>query len=235
MVLYHAFFHMGSTFGIYAGARLFDFFMPVQPFFAGIFIFISGISSRLSHNNTKRGARLLLIAAALTVVTVWVAPLLGFEDLEIWFGILHLLSFSMLFFSLLRPVLDRIAPHWGILLCALLYAFTAEIGSGLLHYGELIVFHLPEKLFESNFLFPFGIYSDTFFSADYFPIFPNVFLFLAGSFAGVYAASGRFPREMYKKRVPFFAFVGRHALVIYICHQVVIIGILSICKAIFKF
>ena len=235
MVLYHTFFLMGSTFGIDAGNKLFEFFMPMQPFFAGIFIFISGISSRLSHNNTARGLRLLLIAAAITAVSVWIAPLIGFDGLQIWFGVLHLLSVSMLIFSLTRPALDRIAPHWGILICALLYAFTAEIGYGVLHFGELIFINIPEKLFSTNLLFPLGIYSDSFFSADYFPVFPHIFLFLAGTFTGVYAAAGRFPRGMYKLRVPFFSFLGRHALIIYVCHQPVIIAILTLCRAIFKF
>ena len=57
MVFYHMFYAMYAFFDISAGKQLFDFFMPFQPLFAWIFIFISGMSSRLSHHNTLRGGK----------------------------------------------------------------------------------------------------------------------------------------------------------------------------------
>lgn len=64
MVFYHAFYSMSEFFNIAVGTKLLDFFTPAEPFFAALFIVISGISSRLSHNNTKRGVRLLCVALA---------------------------------------------------------------------------------------------------------------------------------------------------------------------------
>lgn len=92
MVFYHAFYSMSEFFNIAVGTKLLDFFTPAEPFFAALFIVISGISSRLSHNNTKRGVRLLCVALALTVVTAVIMPMMHFEGAEIYFGILHLLS-----------------------------------------------------------------------------------------------------------------------------------------------
>ena len=40
MVLYHGFFILGELFEVEAATKLFDFFTPVEPFFAGIFIFV---------------------------------------------------------------------------------------------------------------------------------------------------------------------------------------------------
>lgn len=234
MVLYHGFFHVGVTFGYLWGEKLLNFFMPAQPFFAGLFIFISGISCRLSRSNTLRGFRLLGIAAALSFVSIVLCPLIGLDRLGIWFGILHLLSVSMLIFSAAQPVIDKIPPQWGILICTLLYVFTADIGEGVLRIGELLRFELPAVLYEHNFLFPFGIYSNTFFSADYFPIFPHLFLFLAGSYAGVYASRGLFPRQCYSLHSPALSWLGRHALVIYVAHQPLIIGLIYLVKFIFK-
>lgn len=57
MVFYHAFYSMSEFFGFEIGTKLLDFFTPAEPFFAALFIVISGISSRLSHDNTKRGVR----------------------------------------------------------------------------------------------------------------------------------------------------------------------------------
>ncbi len=226
MVFYHAFFVIGSFFEVNAAQALLSFFMPVQPFFAGIFIFISGISSRLSSNNTKRGLRLLIVAALITLATAVIAPKLGLDGMQIYFGILHFLSIAMLIFSLIRPALDKSAPHWGILICAILYAFTSGIGKGEMSFGKLIALNIPDILYNYNFLFPLGIYSDTFYSADYFPVFPHIFLFLAGTFTGIYAVKGSFPRTLYKRRVPLFSFFGRHALVIYVIHQPIIFGVM---------
>lgn len=234
MVLYHCFFQVGITFGYPWGEKLFNFFMPAQPFFAGLFIFISGIACRLSRSNAIRGFRLFGIALAFSFVSIVLCPLIGLDRLGIRFGILHLLSVSMLVFSAAQTALDRISPQWGILLCTLLYVFTADIGEGSLRIGELIRFELPEVLYEHNFLFPFGIYSNTFFSADYFPVFPHIFLFLAGSYAGVYASRGLFPRQCYSLHSPAFSWLGRHALVVYVAHQPIIIGLIYLVKLIFK-
>ena len=64
MIFYHAFYTMAFLFGIPLGRTLLYFFMPAEPYFAGLFILISGISCQLSHSNLIRGAKLLLVAAA---------------------------------------------------------------------------------------------------------------------------------------------------------------------------
>lgn len=232
MVFYHAFFLLGGVFGIEAGEKLMNFFMPVQPLFAAIFILISGISCRLTHNNLRRGIRLLLIAAGFTLVTAYICPLLGLDGLAIYFGILHFLSVSMLIFSALRKLLDKTEPHWGLLLCVFLYAFTAGISEGTLSFGNLIVFNLPDALYNYNFLAPLGIYSPTFSSADYFPLFPNIFIFLTGSFLGVWAKEGKFPSSLYASRCPFFGAIGRKALVIYVIHQPLIFAVVYVIELI---
>ena len=206
MVFYHAFYICGSSFEWEWADSLFGFFMPVQPVFAGIFIFLCGISCSFSKNNLKRGAILLGIALGLTLVTAFLLPALGFYGTEIYFGILHFLAVSILLFALFAKKFRFVSPFSGILLCAILYAFTSEIGNGELGYGELIRFSLPQSLYEHNFLMPFGIYSDDFFSADYFPLFPNVFIFLAGVFTGIHGIKNGYPEWCYAKRVPFFGF-----------------------------
>lgn len=219
MVFYHSFFLLYASFDVELCRKLFYFFMPAEPFFAGTFIFISGISCRLSRNNLKRGLRLLAVSVALTLVTAVILPRFGFVECEIYFGILHFLSVAMLLFALCRKLLDRVKPHWGILLCTVLYVFTSGISNGTLSFANLITVDLPASLYEYNFLFPFGIYSQSFRSADYFAVFPHIFLFLAGSYAGVYAKQGLFPSWAYPCKCRPLAFMGRHSLIIYLAHQ----------------
>ncbi len=219
MIFYHAFYIIGSSFGSDKAVYLFEFFMPVQPLFAGIFISLCGISCTLSRSNFKRGAVLLGIALGMTFVTAVIMPELGFYDCEIYFGILHFLSVSILIFTLLSKPLGRISPFAGILFCSVLYAFTSGMENGVLDYGELISISLPPSLYETNLLMPLGIYSPGFFSADYFPIFPDIFIFLSGVFAGRYFASNGYPETFYQKRVSFFGWLGRKALIIYVVHM----------------
>ena len=224
MIFYHAFYILGTSFGTGGAKELFDFFLPVQPMFAGIFIFICGISCTLSRSNLKRGLILLGIALGMTFVTAFVMPKMGFAECEIYFGILHFLSVSILIYALISKRISKISLFTGILVCAVLYAFTSRIGEGVLAYGSLFSFALPEKLYETNFLVPLGIYNADFFSADYFPLFPDIFIFFAGVFAGKHFITKGYPEWCYENKLPFFSFLGRNALVIYIAHMPLIFG-----------
>ena len=225
MIFYHAFYIIGSFFGAEWANNFFEFFMPVQPFFAGIFIFLCGVSCSLSKNNLKRGAILLAIALGMTLVTAVIMPKLGFFDCEIYFGILHFLSVSIIIYAFLSKSVSKLSPFAGILLCAVLYAFTSGIGSGKLEYGELLTLNIPDNLYQSNILMPFGIYSVSFYSADYFPLLPNIFIFFAGVFAGIHFTKTGYHEQFYKRRIPFFAFLGKKALIIYVIHMPVIYAI----------
>lgn len=221
MVLFHGFYTIGYLFDLAWGRALFLFFQPVEAFFAGIFIFICGISCRLSHSNWKRGGLLLLIAAGISVV-LW----LFMREEMIWFGILHFLAAAILLFALFRPLLDRVPPLAGLLVCALLFLITWWVPGyrdGVFGIPGVLSFPVPDALTEILWLYPLGLSYLP--SSDYFPILPWIFCFLGGSFVGVWAVQGRFPAFMYRRRVPFFSWIGKHTLIIYILHQPVIYGI----------
>ena len=214
MVFYHAFFTFAVLFSSPLAQKLLNFFMPAEPYFAGLFILIAGISSCLSRSNLKRGLKLAVVALIITAVT-------AFMDMIIVFGILHFLSVCMILFGLLKKPLEKI-PFWpGLAGCIVFYLLTMDIQRGIFAFR----IHLPSSLYTTNWLCPFGIYSPTFASADYFPLLPWIFVYLAGTFLGRFAAAGRFPRFTYKKRIPFLVWFGRHALLLYVVHQPVIYGI----------
>lgn len=228
MIFYHTFFTMAFLFSFNSGLKLLAFFMPFEPYFAGIFILISGISSQLSHSNIKRGLILLLIASLITVVTFIFLP-----DVKILFGILHMLSISIIFFGVFKPFFDLIPTTPGLLLSAVFYIFTMNIREGYLGILNIAFITIPNILYKTQYLFPIGITNSTFFSSDYFPLFPWIFLFLFGTFLGRYAKMGLFPEFMYKRKSKFFSFLGTHSLLIYIVHQPIIYIILWIFGLIF--
>lgn len=217
MIFYHGFYTLAYLYGIGWGLVLLRFFLPAEPFFAGAFIFISGISSNLSRSNVKRGAKLCLVALAVSGVTAIVVP-----DELIVFGILHFLSLCMILYGLCKPWIDRLPfSWWEIAVCVFLYLCTMDISRGVVFF----VLHLPAALYQTDFLFPLGIPGPGFRSSDYFPLLPWIFVFFAGGFFGKLAAAGRFPAFALKSRVPFLSWMGRHALILYIVHQPVIYGV----------
>lgn len=221
MVFYHGFYTLAYLYHIEAGMVLLRFFMPAEPWFAGLFMLISGISSDLSHSNLMRGLKLLGVALAVTLVTWLAVP----EELIV-FGILHFLSVCMILYGLLKPVSDRFRFSWAaVAVCVLLFACTRGISRGYLGLSPQLGVFLPDSLYRTNWLAPFGIYNADFISSDYFPLFPWVFVFAAGTLLGKLAAQGKFPAFLYPSRVPFFSWMGRHALILYIVHQPVIYGV----------
>ncbi len=228
MVFYHAFYSIGVFFNILWGIKLFSFFSPAEPFFAGLFILISGISSQLSRSNLQRGCKLLFIAFAVTAVTFFVVG----DDYMIRFGILHMLSICMIAYGLTEKFINKL-PMWvGASICAVLFIMTYNITRGYIGIKPFLWAELPSEWYQTDVFYIIGLPSSSFSSSDYFPIIPWIFIFLAGAYIGKAAAAGKFPKLSYKSRIPFLSWLGRHALIIYIVHQPVIFGLCYIAEII---
>lgn len=259
MVVYHTLYDINDIFGFHIA--LFDMLSVLEPPFAGAFILLSGVSSRFSHSNVLRGARVLAFGLLLTAVTLIFMP-----DQTIYFGILHFLGCAILIFALLRPVLDKIPrpaalviylvlfsvtfrvpyagavgfPHFQAAMPPALYPSYPQLSGSVSHALSAMGLHgaffsgavaFFTNLFQTVFA-AFGVPGPNFFSADYFPLIPWLFLFLAGTVIGVPIKQNKFPQWFYELKVPFFAPAGRHTLLIYIAHQPIIYGLLVL---IFKF
>ena len=196
---------------VFLGAPAWLFSNPVfdllHYIFAGLFITLSGVSSRFSRSNVKRGIKVLLAALAITLVTT-------FLQMPIRFGVLHLLGFCMVFYGLTHRLWDG-APR---LFSLALYAAMTVITALVVHFVPL----------DTRVLWMFGWTYPGFFSADYFPIFPWLFVFLFGTTLGAYIRENRFPRWFYELSPPLFPSVGRHAFIIYLVHQPVLYGITAL-------
>lgn len=71
-----------------------------------MFVAISGASSTFSHNNVRRGIKLLLCALVVSLATYVAMP-----SEFIRFGILHFLGCAALLYALLRPLLEKVPLH----------------------------------------------------------------------------------------------------------------------------
>ena len=131
-----------------------------------------------------------------TAVTLLVLP-----SERILFGILHFLGAAMMLLGLCEPLLGKIPAPVGLLLSALLYLATDSIGQGWIGLGPLRL-ELPRALYDAGFLFPLGLHPRIFASADYYPLLPWLFLFLAGYWLG---------EAFYHRRMPGLLLPGTPA------------------------
>ena len=207
-------YHFGYDLVMFCGAPPSLIMNPVlnalEPFFAGVFIFLSGISCRFSHSNVRRGLQMLGAAAAITVVTYFIG-------LPIWFGIIHFLGAAAILFAVLRPAVDKISRPVQFILYTALF---------------LCAMPFTSRTYDISWLWWLGFRQAGWISSDYFPLLPWIFLYMAGALTGTFVVERRFPVWFYTFKVPFFAAVGRKTMLIYLIHQPILYIITLIITAV---
>ena len=229
MVIYHLGYSMYYLYNIKLGYDIMHYEKPIALVGPWIFILISGISSMLSRSNLIRGLKLAFVAIVISFITILLTP-----QSAIYFGILHFLAFSMILFHFIKPLITKIKVPIGITVCLLLFIITYTVPQGYLSFFGYNIYQLPSILYQQQFLIPLGFITYGFYSADFFPILPYVFMFLTGGFIGVLAKNGKFPKFLYKSRIKLLSLLGRHSLVIYVIHQPFIVFTLFIITSIIK-
>lgn len=217
MVVYHSMFNLKFFFDIEVPIFFDDWFDVVRDVFAGMFICISGIVCNYSRSNLKRGVQCFFIGMIFTFVTAFVTPKSPDS-----FGILHCLGICMMIYGLCQRFFEIVPPSLGILASLALFIFSYNFRIGYSGIGELFKFEMPSFLYSTSVLFPLGFPGKKFASLDYFPLFPWLFLFIGGSFYGVYVKEKRAPSFFYNTHIKFFAAAGRYSIWIYVLHQPVI-------------
>lgn len=195
----------------------------IRDFGAGMLIFISGISSYLSRSNLKRGIKALVVAAGLSIVT-WIFV----RDEFIFIGILHFLGFCMVISHFTIKYIKKIPALPGMIVCTLGFILTYNIYYGRVEFFGLWSYVLPLQWFDSMGTYLLGINWHGLHSADYFPLLPWIFVFIAGNIMGRYFKEGRIPKIMYRDFCPVISYIGTKTLLIYIVHQPVIYGIMEL-------
>lgn len=221
MIAYHAMWNLVYRFGVEIpwfsglGGSVF------QAYIRWSFILISGFSFSLGKNHLKRGLEVLFAACIIELFTYFAMP-----QSAIKYGILTFIATAMLLMIPLDKLFERLWPIAGLCLSALLFAFTYRAREGYFGFGELLEIKLPAALYVNELTAYLGFPSPTFYSADYVPVLPWIFLFFAGYF--LYKTFERYCLLKYLS--PFsvkpLELVGRNALPIYVLHQPVIYGIL---------
>ena len=186
------------------------------------FILISGFCFSLGSHKLRRGLTVLVSSAVVTVVT-----LLFMRNSIIIFGILTFIGSAMLIMLLLEKLLRHVNCFVGFFLSVLLFIMFEHVVSGYISLF-FVKIYLPKWLFANIFTAFFGFPPISFVSFDYFPIFPWIFLYIAGYYLFHIFSRLGLMRLLRRPRILPLEFVGRHTLIIYLAHQPLIYGILYI-------
>lgn len=206
MIVWHFLFDLASE-GLVPGSLMQSPVMELARYaIAGSFIAISGVCARLSKRPLRRG--LIVFGAALLVSAA--TYLFG---APVYWGILHLLGACMLLYAAVRK-------RWEAL------PGTYACGAALLVF--VLTFALPIRVrVGAPFLFPLGLRTAAFASADYYPLLPWGALFFAAA-----AAAERLdempPEKKYRSAPRALAWLSRRSLFIYLIHQPVLFALAAL-------
>ena len=186
-----------------------------------VFILLSGFCLPLGRHPYKRGAVVFGAGALVTAVTALLLP----ADLVL-FGVLTFLGSAMVLTTLAQPLLRRIPAGVGAVVSFALFALTYHTMDGYWGLGALR-WLLPRGLYANCFTAYLGFYPFGFFSADYFPLIPWLFLFWTGFY--LYHLVGKERLEpLHRSVCPPLGWLGRNSLMLYLLHQPVIYGVLTV-------
>lgn len=169
-----------------------------------LFMLLSGISCTLSKNNVKRGIRVLAIALLITLATHLYSDALGVK-----FGVLHFLGLSMILYEAVKKANPYVLLAAGVII----------IIAGNL-FGKITMSH--------DIFFIFNLTSNSFYSSDYYPLFPWLGIFLFGIVIGKLFYSSKESLLPFSIKENPISKAGRHTLILYVIHQPLILVILSL-------
>ena len=242
MIVYHAVWDLVYMFGRDWAWYRSDFAYIWQQSICWTFIILSGFCFSLGKKKMRRGLVVFGAGVVISLVTELFMP-----QNRIRFGVLTLLGNSMIIMAVVEKIGERFQDGtskesttsrgqkngslvvWKLVICVVLFAVTKRINYRVLGFADVMVARLPRFLYNlgdfGNYL---GFTEQTFFSTDYFSLFPWLFLFLTGYYFYKWMEEKQWLTGLSK--VPslgaWWRPIGRYSLIIYLLHQPVIYGLL---------
>lgn len=181
------------------------------------FILLSGFCWQMGHHPIRRGLMSFLGGAAVSLVTLVVMP-----SEPVRFGVLTFLGTAALLTVPLRRLLDRLPPRPGLGLSFALFLLTRDVNRGFLGFADVAVCRLPADWYANTLTAGLGFPAPGFVSSDYFSLLPWLFLFWTGYYLYKLRPAEPLLPDL---RLPVFAAMGQHSLLIYLLHQPLLYGL----------
>lgn len=221
MILYHAAWNLKYLFGVpcdwYGGTGKYLW----QQSICWMFILLSGFCWSLSRSHLRRGLLVFGGGALVSLVTNLLMP-----ENRILFGILTCIGSCVLLLILLEGLLKKVPAGIGAAVSFCLFLLLRNCYYGSLGFEGAVITQLPEALYRNTLTAYLGFPPASFYSTDYFPLVPWLFLYLTGYFIyrildGLDLNGKLFGRGS----LPVLSWMGRNSLLIYLLHQPVLYGV----------
>ena len=170
-----------------------------------VFLFLSavGISLVIAHGKGIKFKKFLkrLLYLGIAALFVSAGTYVMFPDGWVYFGILHLIWFSTII-----AISFVNLPKTSLLIAALILISSIVDQPNLSFISYLLEPYLPLG------------------SIDYYPLFP----WLSFVFIGIYLGHNPYYQKIFIFRLNWLEVIGKHALIIYLTHQIVLFSIVSL-------
>ena len=207
--------------------------MIIQPMALAAFCFISGVSSAFTKNNWKRAIIMVVFWAIIALGGLLVTQILMANNvdysLRVDFNIIGVLAFSTLIYCFIQK------RSWRAILAAILISFLLSTFF-IPALRDTLYNHLGGRYstrpgtsynVPNVYIIPFWEYPA---QSDYVPLFPYIIFFLLGALFSFFFYQ-KTHQSLFPKRGEWerpICFIGRHTLIIYLAHFIVIRGIFII-------
>ena len=221
MIAFHGLWNLVFLFGVrcgwYAGTPKYLW----QQCICWSFILLSGFCWKLSRSHLRRGLLVFGGGIIVSAVTCILMP-----ENRILFGILTCIGSCVLLMIPLEKLLQKVPAAPGMAASLLLFLLLRNCQRGNLGFEGLVLCPLPEVLYRGYLTAYLGFPHAGFFSTDYFPVIPWLFLFVCGYFLyRILDERGLNERLFARGQVPVLSWMGRNSLLIYLLHQPVLYGL----------
>lgn len=224
MIIYHGVWDLVYLYGMDWGWYRSDLAFVWQQSICWTFILLSGFCWSFSKNPLKQG---LLVSGGGIVVTI-VTLMFSYES-RIVFGVLSLIGAAALLMIPLKKYFEKLPAACGFALMFFMFAVTYGINDGYLGIFGIEILKLPETLYANLFTTFLGFTERYFFSADYFSLFPWVFLYFAGYFLYRLWKMEKIPGAIcLNQKIPFLTRLGKKSLIVYMLHQPILYFLLEL-------
>lgn len=245
MIIYHAVWDLVYIFRVDWQWYKSDLAFYWQQAICWSFIFISGFCWKMSKRNLRRGLQVFGGGLVITIATLIFMP-----GSRVIFGVLTLIGSSMLLMIPCDKLLRKVNPIVGVIVSFLIFLIVYPVNDGYLGIAGQKWIILPRELYNSMLSTYLGFPMPGFWSTDYFSILPWFFLYMTGYFMhGVVLTTNGDKlinvenRELKESELdtkkkacdllgcsvcPPLGWIGKHALIIYMLHQPVVYGVLTV-------
>lgn len=190
------------------------------------FILLAGFCWSLGRNKLKRGCIVFGAGCLVTLVTVVLMP-----GQRVVFGVLTLLGSCMILLIPLEKLLRKIPSMVGAFGATVLFVLFRNVNEGYMGVGDVVFVKLPKEWYDCGWFMTYLGFEDMdFYSTDYFALLPWFFLFVTGYFLNRWMLEKDWMDYPLLKKIQNkpLEFLGRNSLVVYLLHQPVIYGVVSL-------